>query len=138
MARLPNVRRLSRDSVRGAPAWFEPALRFINTFADGVYRALDRGLTFQENFVATIRELEFETASDYTSADTWTEQRFQTGLRVRAMGVVPLQIQELANNEPVVMGAVTLDWTERDGQIVIRWVTGLEDSKRYRLRVLVV
>ena len=134
---MPTLKRIGEELFRGAPDWFRRFLAVLNPFLDAVYLALSRQLTFQENIASQIREFTFTTKSTYTSGD-FDVLRFSTGLSERAIGVVLLQVNEIADSEPVIQSAVSLNWIESQGSIVVRYVAGLENSKKYGLRLLIV
>lgn len=119
-----------------APAWIEKLLRPLNEFMERVYQTLDRGVAFGENVASSVREIEFRTDALYSSGE-FDVVSFQSGLRTRAQACVPLQAFQMSDNDPVLSGPVWFDWRENRGQVQIRWISGLNDSTRYRIRVLV-
>lgn len=136
MARLSSIKRIGPEIVAGAPDWAKRLVDLLNPFIEEVHGALSRALTFPENVAGTIREFSFETKSNYTAGTAgWDAIRFETGLAVRAIDVAILQLNEVGDNAPVITSAVSLDWTEIDGEIVIRYVAGLANSKKFFLRV---
>lgn len=136
MARLPNVKRINREEVKEAPSWIGQLLAPLNQFMSAVYLALAGQLTFTENIRASIKELSFTTASDYTSG-TFETLKFPHNLRVKAQGVLIVQLNDRADSEPIVTGGVSVNWLERSGQINVRYVSGLSNSTDYVVRFLV-
>lgn len=139
MARLDSLRRIGAELYQVAPDWGRKLFDTLNPFIDEVFNALQRRLTFQENFAGAIREFTFETKANYTAGVAgWDAIRFGTGLKVKAIGCVILQVNEVADNDPVIIEPVTLNWVEVAGadgpEIVIRYVAGLANSKKYSLR----
>lgn len=58
MAALPDVKRISREDIPGAPDWIDRLLEPLNRFLDTVYGALNRGLTFRENFLSQTQNVQ--------------------------------------------------------------------------------
>lgn len=138
MANLPSIRLISREEIKEAPSWIDKLLSPLNTFMGSVYDALNRNLTFAQNIRCTIKELRFTTEADYVSADNFAELVFSTGLKVKAFGVTVQQLSKTASPSAVITAPTSIDWTERDGEIHVRFVAGLEDSTAYFIRFLVI
>lgn len=138
MAKLPVIRRISREDLKDAPSWIERLLYPINLVFDALYIALNKGLTFQENINSTIRELDFTTESTYISSKAWVPIRFTHGLRTRPYAVLLCQIFENEGVTTPITEPVYVDWIEINGQIVINFITGLTNDKTYKIRVLVL
>lgn len=134
MATLPSIRRISREDLKEAPGWIEQLLGPLNLFMGSVYQALSGDITFRQNIRCTIKELRFTTLATYTVGE-FTEIVFPTGLGgVKADGVEILQINEVSLLEPVILGAPVPNWIERNGDIHVRYISGLSDSKIYGVR----
>jgi len=134
MAKLPTQKRIEQSEV---PRTEPRLLVFINAFADAVYTALSGNLTFSENFASQKKQLSFETLSDY-SAGNFSQISFPKTIRTRAEGVILMQIYEngVSNYTPIKNG-VYVDWYENAENIIIGFVTGLEDSTSYTMNVRV-
>lgn len=74
MAPPPRVRALTRESVPGAPAWMEPLFTLLNEGLGQPAQALNRNLTFSENFAAQLRDISF--TAPYP---VWTNVTFAAG-----------------------------------------------------------
>ncbi len=136
MARLDALRKINAELYQLAPDWGRRLFDVLNPFMEQTFGALQKQLTFPENFAGAVREFSFETRSNYSSGATgWEAIRFATGLRTKAIGVNLLQINEVADDDPVITSAVTLNWVEVDGDIVVRYVAGLANDKKYYMRV---
>lgn len=142
MAKLPTQRRVLREDVKDAPSWIENVLNPLNSFMDSVYRALNRSLTFQDNITSEIRTLRFQTRSDYTSAIPLTAGfeplQFVHSLKSKPFGLFIAQIEEVSDTYVPFTSAVTLSWYEANGTVFINYITGLSDSKNYKLTVLLI
>ncbi len=65
MAKLPEQRRILKEDLQDAPSWIDKLISPINSFFEDLYFALNKNITFRENIAAQIREIDFETSSDY-------------------------------------------------------------------------
>lgn len=101
---------------------------------ESVYQALNRNIALEENIVSQVRELPINTTASYPVMDAI---EFQSSLRTKALGVLPMQTYEKFTYVPPT-GAVTINWTQNNDTIKIYNVTGLVASKSYILRVLVL
>lgn len=137
MATLPTTKRISVEDVKDAPKWFIAPLSQINTFFSAFYDAVNGQLTFVDNINAQRREIKFTTLSDYTS-DNFVQLSFPNLLRRKAEGLLLMQITEQAENYTPIREAVSLDWRDLDGEIVINHVSGLANSTTYILKVMVI
>lgn len=136
MAKLPEIKRISREDLPESPDWVNNLLSPVNSFMDTVYRSLNKSLTFQDNIQGAIRDLEFRTSATYTSGD-FTPVAFSYGSgSVRPAGVLLLQIR--AGSGQVIKQAVTLQWSENNGTVSIDYVSGLADSSQYFIRVVII
>lgn len=137
--RLPQLKLITAESIPGMPSWFRPFLSQLNQFLSVVYDSLNKGLTFHENVNSLTRELTFATSASYASGD-FPVIRFRSELGRKAIGVILLQLNEAApNNERVIIGALgSPNWEEDNQGIRVKYIGGLEHSKKYTARFLVV
>lgn len=136
MAKLPTTIRTSVEDVREAPAWFNKFLGIQNTFNQAVYEASVGQLTFGENIKCIIKELPFITLSTYSS-DEWDDITFPNTLRTKATGLQLMQLYRPDDYE-IIYDPTRVDWLDVNGEIVIRWVSGLENATNYVMRVMVI
>jgi len=123
--------------LQDAPDWIDKLLSPVNTFFDAVYNAVNGTLTFGENVTAQSKVVEFRTLGTYTS-DAWTDIKVQKTIPGRVQGVLLMQIvKDSSYHEPMTSG-VSIDWLEIGGEVVIKFVTGLENSTLYKLSVLII
>lgn len=103
----------------------------FNKFVDRMYTALNKDLTFGDNFDATIKELDFKFAELPLS--------FQSGTKRRPRGLVLLKIEDITTGDHVVLTSLSVpDWTEEDGQVTLNYINGLEDGPLYKARFLII
>lgn len=137
MAKLPSIKRVLREDVKEAPNWIERILLPMNTFFESVYQALNKNITFTENIACQVKDIKFTTSSTYSSGD-FEPLKFVSTLRVKASGLILLQIFEDAGSYVPMTQGVHLDWVEINGTININHISGLDNSKTYYLKVLLI
>ncbi len=137
MAKLPIIKRISKEDLKEAPSWLDKVLYPLNLFMESVYTALNKGLTFQDNFASQIKDVEFTTPTNYVSAQNFNKVTFVHSLKTMAIGISILSIHE-KQSSAVIKNAVSLDWRDINGTININFVTGLEDNKKYIIRLLIL
>lgn len=136
MSGVPTLTRIPPDSIKGAPAWADVLVRAINGLNDYLTQTLGKGLTISQNLAGSgIVELEVRTDSTYSSG-TPMAVRFKAGLGgQRAAGCLILKVTDLGFPDAVLSGNYTAStWEQQGDEILVRWVSGLEASHRYRVR----
>ncbi|MDD1679778.1 MAG: hypothetical protein LUO93_11425 [Methanomicrobiales archaeon] len=135
MAQLPPYRRIGLEDIKGAPPWIESLIYILNNFMEVVYGALNRNLSFSENFRA---ELKTFTITAGATADL-NKFRFTTALKNKPSGVLPMSVNELGGNYVVLTAALSIpSWRWESGEIIIESITGLTSTKQYTITVLVI
>lgn len=100
---------------------------------ESTYQALNKNITLQENIASFVKEITYKTTSAYPVVDI---QDFQNMLRVRASGVMVMQVYDKATYIPA-PGPVYVPWIEEAGAIKIYPITGLEADKTYFIRLVI-
>lgn len=127
--RIPIFRRISSSDMSTIPKLLVP----INSFFEIVRQALDRNITFSENISCQIKELTFSTNGFYTSG-FFEPIFFESELSNRATGLLILQISSDGS-----FPSGTANWEDLgNGQIKINFISGLDDSKLYNIRILLI
>ncbi len=130
---LPSVKKILREDVKGAPSWINPVIDAFNSFAETVYLAMNRNITFSQNISCQIKEISYKTPSTYPTGVEGVE--FQSTLKTKAQGLFVMQVVEKLTYLPP-PGPVYVPWTEDGGVIVLGTITGLEADKNYTIRLL--
>jgi len=129
-----------REDFKEAPDWIIGLLTPLNSFMSSVYYALDNQLTFSENISSAIKELSFTTRSDYSSADPktdgWEDRKIYNPLSVKPQGVILVKIVDLTNYK-VITDPVNVFWDYLDSYVLIKYITGLDDSTKYKVNFLI-
>jgi len=145
MSKLPVQKKILREDIKEAPQWVERLILPINSFFETVYNALTKNITLHENISAQIKELEFNTLSTYNgSVDEWEELKFPKTIKHRANAVLLAQIidqgpigENLTSYRPIEF-SVYVDWQESNEEIIIGLIYGLEESRSYKVRLIVI
>lgn len=138
MAKLPSQKRISREDLSEADSWIVRLLNPLNSFMESIYYALNRNLTFKDNIQSRVYEFSFSTASDYTSNNTFSEINVSKGFKEKANGVLILQIYEKDKQYDPITESISIDWIEINQNIRIKFISGLDDSKNYVCRILII
>lgn len=136
MAKLPSTKRILKEDIPDAPGWTTRIIGPLNQLIESVYSALNKNITFRDNIDSQIKELDFQTPSDY-STKGFNKLQFQRLTRVRAEGVLVLQIFEKESNE-LVLEPVSIAWSEANNEIRVVYITGLKPDTKYRVSLLVI
>ncbi len=131
--KLPVIKKILREDLKDAPSWIGGIIDPFNSFAETVYQALNKNVTFSENVRAFIKEIVYTTPSAYPTMD---DIEFLNELKVKATGIQVLQAVDRSTYEPA-PGPVYVPWVEDNGSIIVKSITGLEASKIYNIRLLV-
>lgn len=131
--KLPVTKKILREDLKDAPAWVSGIIEPFNSFAESVYQALNKNITFRENIAAFVKEITYSTTSAYPTMDNI---QFMNELKVKATGVEVLQAIDKSTYTPAA-GPVYVPWVEDNGNIVIGSITGLAASKIYMIRLLI-
>lgn len=141
MAKLPSIKRVSREDIKQAPGWIELLLTPMNTVFESLYSALNKNLTFSENIASQQKELEFTTASDYVANGTFVPLTFQLNMKYRPFSLQICQIIDQTTGayipikEPVSCAG---SWLNLNGVITVSYITGLADSRKYKVVFLLL
>lgn len=141
MAKLPEIKRISREDLQDAPDWIERLLWPLNTFMQNVYTALDQNLTIGPNIVGLHKQLTFRTGADYGDAMVdnhgFTPVTFTHSLKMRPQSVILSQIS-IKGSTVTIYDPVTVQWTESNGVVSVNYITGLAVSTQYTATFLVL
>lgn len=130
MAKLPVVKRLLQEDMKGAGSWISKLLFPLNLFMSNVYSALNHGLTFQDNMLAQIKTLSIK-GSNPTTQFPWPYSTIPVGVSIIATvdtSALPLTVTT----------AVTCAWSVSAGIVSIDNITGLDSKRTYSITFLVI
>jgi hypothetical protein len=130
MASIPEINEFPLEGMEDEQASaLRPAADVYNTFNEQVSTALNRNLTFSENFRADVRTLSMKPSDKPTFAISIP----------KPIGLWLINIRNTNNSSHVFSAAPFVDWVwnGRDG-IQIKSVAGLSGADTYELTLLVI
>lgn len=135
-ASVGQLKKIGPQDVPGAPSWMRPVFAFLNSIVELVNRAFAGGITFQENIRCAIVELQVQTGATYGTAGEFTTVKFLSGLSAKPIACEVVYVQDRDLPDAVLAGphACTGAWRESSGEISVKWISGLENSRRYIVR----
>jgi hypothetical protein len=138
---IPN-RRIYTQDVLDENGNIDPELLLyvLNTFMEAVYVLFDGNIEFGTNISAQIRDLSFNTPTDYTGSPSgWNNIDFGINIKGRRpSGVFLGRIREADNINAVFTDPVTISWQETTEGVRINYITGLKDDTSYIITVVVI
>jgi hypothetical protein len=133
MALLPSLKRVNtKDFPAEDQKLIEQLGGIINDSIQPVYDALNQKLTFEQNFLGSIRDVEVTVNSNGVPVNSTV---LNTGV-VQAKGVIVLKATNLSNSAGFPTGAPFVSFNIVNNGIQIIHVTGLTAGNRYSLRLL--
>ncbi len=131
--KLPTIKKILKEDVKGAPSWINGIIDPINTFMESVYTTLNKNVTLNDNIASFVKELTYRTPSTYPSGVL--NVSFTNALKTKAIGVLVMQAVDNSSYTPVQIGNVP--WIEDNSGIVIYGIEGLSASKSYNIRLVI-
>jgi hypothetical protein len=132
MARIPPIKRLSTEDFKDQTSWIGRLLQPLNDFMSATVQALNKGLTFGDNFSAQVKELEFT-----LDANSFP-MKFLCTLPSRPKGLWVVGARHVAGTPDTLSTAIYADWDYSDGQVIIRNLSGLTSGKKYYICVIII
>jgi len=109
----------------------EPLAFVLNPFIESLLNALNRGLSFNDNFNADYKDIEVKLPLN--------NYRLLHNVKGKVSGVIVARVLNLENNAQTLTTAPHVDFTLVDEQVIqITNITGLEQNVRYKLRILLL
>lgn len=128
---VPPIRRITLNQLgENPPPFLDALLDQLNSVLDFYFRAFEGGV--QSSGIT--RELAVKTSDQYTSGE-FDVMEFDSGVRTRVQAVNVLQVIDRGDEGAVLSGPYFVDWRANGGSIAIRWISGLDASKDYFVRV---
>ncbi len=139
MASLPTVTRLIAEDVPSKQQqWIAPVFQLLNTFISSTVSALNKRLTFQENFNAFIKQVEFNEIGSDTYPLT-----FKNNLNTVPIGILKIKLEDITETGAIAfIKPVDIDWSyTQEGKIQITNITNIDSENhagtKYRLTLLI-
>lgn len=119
MASLPPIKRITAEDFQDQKSWIAKLLQPLNSFFDSVYTALNKNLTFGENFRAMVRTVTVD-----NTLTSFTPIRIASTIG-RPAGLWVVGFADKAGQPQTISPAVSVDWGYENGTIIINKVAGL-------------
>jgi hypothetical protein len=105
----------------------------INEGFDPIYGALSNRLTFEENFLCTVRDVEMTVGSNGIPLNR-ISMSLNNNLPVK--GVLVLSVSNRTNAAVYPTGAPFISFTQNANVLYIDHITGLVPNNRYNIKIL--
>lgn len=132
--RLQNFKRLFKGDF---PVQFQDLVdRLSYTINHGfelLFDALNNKLTFRDNFLATVKDVEVEL--DATGAPK-KQTSMSLNFTNRVDGCFVIRAENLTNTGTYPTGAIFITFTQNENGIIFNNITGLQSDNVYKLRVV--
>lgn len=143
--RLPTFNRFSLEDFPDQKEWIDKLFSPLNDFMTQVTGALNLNITHKENILAQVGTIKVSTKASYTAgsgsnpqyAELQSPGQLKITMKVKPVGLVIWNVQEIATNPTTLHYGVTADWSYSNGELSIAAVSGLEPAKSYNLTVAV-
>lgn len=135
MAVLPTLTRIQKDDLgNNVPDYIGNILSVVNQFMEEIYNSYNKNLTLNDNISSQIKTLDITTDANYTTG-TFTEIKFTSDLKNR-MSILLIG-QVIQQDDPSTKYNYCFpSWLDNNGLITIRYISGLANSKKYKITFL--
>lgn len=108
----------------------------INDAFNGVYQALNKRLTFNDNIACTVRDVQItvDSSGSPTAVTTFSLDVQNTPV----IGVLVLSVQNLENTAAYPLSSPFISYIQVNNAVRINNITGLEPNVLYRIKVLAI
>lgn len=139
MAGLPTTKKIYRvDLGQDIPLWVDNLLSPLNSFIEQVYTAFDRNLTLPNNVSSQLETIEFTTKSTYSSSFDFEEISIRRKIPRYASYLIIGNVMDSSNPQIKFTTPVFPSWLDDNGLIKIRYISGLTNSTKYKIYLLIL
>jgi hypothetical protein len=133
--KVQSFKRISTDNISAEYKQLAEKLAYsINPFAEDVVTALDGRLSIAENLNQSYKEITVQVNSSGVPIQATQIKSDITG-RAKGMNIEFIENQTNINVFPTAAPFIT--WTENEGIITVRHITGLQTGNKWKLRLLI-
>jgi hypothetical protein len=138
MAGLPTTKKIYRSDLgSNIPLWVDNLLSPLNTFIEQVYTAFDKNLTIPNNISSQIETIEFTTRAGYSSQE-FDEISIKRKIPRYATFAMIGNVIDYTNPQRKFTTPIFLSWSDDNGTIKIRYISGLTNSTKYKIYILIL
>ena len=132
----PRLKKIKREDMPGSREWIDPLLLVVNQTTQTLNAAFGGQLELASNVAGDVRDLEVLTGPNYTLG-IMPLVKLRPTITTRARACQILQVIDLDDVDAILSGPYEADWRDIGGELQIRWISGLDGSKRYQVRVFI-
>lgn len=132
MAKLPEKNRLLEEDFKDQVKWIGKLLQPLNTFMSQIYSALNKDLTYKDNFRAEVREIEVK-YGDFPFKVTHNLKYRISGYQIINAYWSPKN----SGSKVYLTSGLVMDFEEDGGFVTINNIGGIpNDGNYYIIRIL--
>jgi hypothetical protein len=136
MAKLTEFKRLiAEDFPKEDRALASRLGAALNPVLQEIYQALSKNLNFTDNFNSQVKDVEITVDS---SGSPKTATSIKSELKSSCKGIVCIKVDNRTNPNAYPSTCPFVSFSESNGQLIVRNVTGLTADHKYVLRLLVL
>lgn len=140
MGKLPTITRLiSEDIPEDQRSWFDKILISLNSFISTMLSLLNKGLTFEDNFDAMVKILEFPGRD--LSVASGEPLKINSTLRGMPKGVIKVKMEDITSSgATAIVDPIDVQWKyDQTGKILITNISNIQTdgSIKYRMTLLI-
>lgn len=136
MAVLPAIKKITRaDLGKDAPDWIDNLLQPLNAFIEQIYTSFNRNITLPENVASQIISVEINTTANYSTGE-FPSINFKRTLAKKTNLLLIGKAVESQNS--LFLTGVFPTWDDNNGNISIKYISGLSNSKTYNFTFLLI
>lgn len=134
MAKLSFLKRIvSEDYDKQYQSLVSKLSYIINTALEAIAAALNKGLTFEDNFNSQVKDLELTVDSDSVPQLTTS---FKYELKTQCIGIIVIRATAKTAVITYPTSQPWVSFSESNGQINILKITGIQSGTKYQLRLV--
>jgi len=140
VGKLPTITRLiSEDIPEDQRSWFDKILISLNSFISTMLSLLNKGLTFEDNFDAMVKILEFPGRD--LSVASGEPLKINSTLRGMPKGVIKVKMEDITSSgATAIVDPIDVQWKyDQTGKILITNISNIQTdgSIKYRMTLLI-
>ena len=134
MAKVTEFKRLVREDFPKDDQAFVDRLAFtINPALEAIAQAFNRNLTFEDNLNTQIRDIDLTVDA---SGIPLSITAYKSTLRTLTRGLICVRAENLNNPSAYATGQPFVSFSENNGLITLKHVSGLPANQKFRLKII--
>lgn len=134
MARFEGVKRIVKEEFESKyHSLVDKLAPPINTMMEFVARAMNKGITFDENINCQVKDIDITVDSNGSPT---VPTAFKSSLKSPSKGIIVVKATNLTNPATYPTGQPFISFSENNNQITIMNVVGIQAANNYRLKII--